>query len=80
MLQLLILSDGAQVRETKMNQKSSRSHLVVRLYVESRPAVASGGWPWRCQLRCFRVTMAGGGVRIAGCCLALTTSLVTAWH
>ncbi|GLI59829.1 hypothetical protein VaNZ11_001815 [Volvox africanus] len=31
-----------QVRETKMNQKSSRSHLVVRLYVESRPAPISG--------------------------------------
>ncbi|KAG2490984.1 hypothetical protein HYH03_010657 [Edaphochlamys debaryana] len=30
-----------QVRETRMNQKSSRSHLVVRLYVESRPALSA---------------------------------------
>ncbi|GFR48937.1 hypothetical protein Agub_g10944 [Astrephomene gubernaculifera] len=39
LLKMLKAIEGRrQVRETKMNQKSSRSHLVVRLYVESRPA------------------------------------------
>jgi hypothetical protein len=32
-----------QVRETRMNQKSSRSHMVVRLCVESRPAFVDSG-------------------------------------
>ncbi|KAG2433246.1 hypothetical protein HXX76_008315 [Chlamydomonas incerta] len=42
LLKMLKAVEGRrQVRETKMNQKSSRSHLVVRLYVESRPALAS---------------------------------------
>ncbi|GLC48508.1 hypothetical protein PLESTB_000105700 [Pleodorina starrii] len=39
LLKMLKAVEGRrQVRETKMNQKSSRSHLVVRLYVESRSA------------------------------------------
>lgn len=32
-----------QVRETKMNQNSSRSHVVVRLYIESRPSTCISG-------------------------------------
>ncbi|KXZ54627.1 hypothetical protein GPECTOR_4g692 [Gonium pectorale] len=38
LLKMLKTVEGRRhVRETKMNSKSSRSHLVVRLYVESRP-------------------------------------------
>lgn len=31
-----------QVRDTKMNAESSRSHQILRIYIESRPAVAQG--------------------------------------
>ncbi|EFJ47441.1 CENPE type kinesin-like protein [Volvox carteri f. nagariensis] len=44
LLKMLKAVEGRrQVRETRMNQKSSRSHLVVRLYVESRAAPFSTG-------------------------------------
>ncbi|KAF6264491.1 hypothetical protein COO60DRAFT_1457603 [Scenedesmus sp. NREL 46B-D3] len=36
-------SSSAQTRATRMNDNSSRSHEIVRLYVESRPASTSAG-------------------------------------
>lgn len=45
---LIQLTDGSgechvQVRETKLNAASSRSHMVVRIIIESRPAASAGG-------------------------------------
>jgi hypothetical protein len=34
-----------QVRDTKMNAESSRSHQILRIYIESRPATLAGDHP-----------------------------------